>query len=99
MTTDRVVKSVSVLTLRPVAVVGSRYARYVGRVGALAVALGIGVATASSLGLGVARADESGGASPRRLQAMLHRIRRGRARPRLPRRKFLVVRSLRIRAG
>ena len=41
---------------------GSRYARYVGRVGALAVALGVGaaVATGQGLGLGIARADESG---------------------------------------
>ena len=36
-----------------------RCARHVGRVGALAVALGIGMAAANSLGAGVARADDS----------------------------------------
>jgi hypothetical protein len=43
-----------------------RYARYVGRVGALAVALGVGVAVATGQGVGVARAEtgtESGSPS------------------------------------
>ena len=43
--------------LRPAAAGG---ARYIGRVGALAVALGIGVAVAGGLGMGLAHADETG---------------------------------------
>ncbi|HZN81648.1 MAG TPA: Ig-like domain-containing protein [Mycobacterium sp.] len=35
------------------------YARYIGRVGALAVALGVGLAVATGSGMGIARADES----------------------------------------
>src|SRR5438128_697015 len=44
----------------------SRYAGYIGRVGALAVALGVGaaVATGQGLGLGVAHADTTGSEAP-----------------------------------
>src|SRR5882757_10651305 len=46
------------------AAASSGYARYIGRVGALAVALGVGaaVATGQGLGLGVAHADETSSA-------------------------------------
>ncbi len=41
---------------------GPGYARHVGRIGALAVALGVGAAVATSLGAGTARADDTGSA-------------------------------------
>ncbi|MGV0794381.1 Ig-like domain-containing protein [Mycolicibacterium sp. XJ1819] len=40
----------------------STYARHIGRVGALAVALGVGIAVASGNGAGIARADNTSGA-------------------------------------
>ena len=39
----------------------AKYARHIGRVGALAVALGVGAAVASGYGTGVAWADDTGG--------------------------------------
>src|SRR5262245_39563625 len=47
---------------RPTA--STAYAKYIGRVGALAVALGIGVTVATGQGMGVARADDSPPADP-----------------------------------
>ena len=38
------------------------YAKYIGRVGALAVALGVGVAVATGFGIGIAKADDGGAA-------------------------------------
>ncbi|WP_319458295.1 beta strand repeat-containing protein, partial [Mycobacterium sp. RTGN3] len=43
---------------------GGGYARFVGRVGALAVALGVGAAIASGFGMPVAHADDTGQGSP-----------------------------------
>src|SRR6476620_3287181 len=40
------------------------YAKYIGRVGALAVALGVGAAVATGQGMGMARADDSPPADP-----------------------------------
>jgi large repetitive protein len=41
----------------------SRYARYIGRIGALAVALGVGAAVTTGQGIGLARADDADSAS------------------------------------